>query len=90
MIYKFDQYILDTTRYQLLRLGNPVPIKPLVFDLLEYLLENSDRVVTRDELLENLWKGKVVSDGALGARLKDVRKAVEDSGVQQKGDQDCS
>ena len=84
MIYKFDQYILDTTRYQLLRLGNPVPIKPLVFDLLEYLLENSDRVVTRDELLENLWKGKVVSDGALGARLKDVRKAVEDSGVQQK------
>jgi len=55
-----------------------------VFDLLVYLLENRDRVVTRGELLENLWKGKVVTDSALGARIKDARKAVGDSGDRQE------
>jgi len=84
VIYRFDQYTLDTTRYQLLLNDRPIAVKPLVFDLLVYLVENSDRVVTREELLDNLWQGKVVSDGALGARLKDARKAVEDSGAKQK------
>lgn len=54
-----------------------------MFNLLAYLVENRDRVVTRGELLEKLWKGKVVTDSALGARLKDVRKAVGDNGSRQ-------
>ncbi|UCH38827.1 MAG: alpha/beta hydrolase [Gammaproteobacteria bacterium] len=61
-----------------------MPVEPLVFDLLVYLLEHRDRVVTRDELLDNLWTGKVVTDAALGARLKDARKAVKDSGSRQE------
>jgi TolB-like protein len=54
-----------------------------VFDLLSYLINNRERIVSRDELLDNLWKGKVVSDAALGVCLKDARKAVGDSGDRQ-------
>ncbi len=58
-------------------------VEPLVFDLLVYLIEHKDRVVSREELLDTLWKGKVVTDAALGARLKDARKTVGDSGSKQ-------
>lgn len=84
MIFQFNQITLDTAQYRLCMAGNPVPVEPQVFDLLAYLLENKNRLVTRDELLENLWKGKVVTDSALGARIKDARKAVGDDGKQQK------
>jgi adenylate cyclase len=83
MIYLFEQFSIDTGQYQLSLDGKPVPIEPLAFDLLVYLIENRERVVVRDELLENLWPGKVVSDAALGARLKDARKAVGDNGTRQ-------
>jgi len=84
VIYRFNQCTLDTERYQLSLLDDPVSVEPLVFDLLVYLVENRDRVVTRDELLDKLWEGKVVTDSALGARLKDARKAVQDSGSKQE------
>ena len=84
MIYQFNQITLDTAQYRLSLSGNSVAVEPQVFDLLVYLVEHKDRVVTRGELLENLWKGKVVTDSALGARLKDVRKAVGDSGDKQE------
>ncbi|MDJ0780141.1 MAG: winged helix-turn-helix domain-containing protein [Gammaproteobacteria bacterium] len=83
MNYQFDRYSLDTDRYQLCREGEPVAVEPLVFDLLVYLLQNRGRVVSRDELLNQLWAGKVVTDAALAARLKDARKAVGDSGSRQ-------
>jgi len=83
LIYRFNQCTLDTERYQLSFRDKPVSVEPLVFDLLVYLVGNRDRVVTREELLDNLWEGKVVTDSALGARLKDVRKAVQDSGSKQ-------
>ena len=84
MIYRFNQCTLDTERYQLSLQGKPVSVEPLVFDLLVYLVEHRDRVITREELLDNLWEGKVVTDSALGVRLKDVRKAVQDNGVKQE------
>ena len=83
MIYRFANCTLDTDAYRLSLAGEPVAVEPLVFDLLVYLLEHRNRVVTRDELLDNLWKGKVVTDAALGARLKDARRAVGDSGDRQ-------
>jgi pimeloyl-ACP methyl ester carboxylesterase/DNA-binding winged helix-turn-helix (wHTH) protein len=83
VIYSFDKYTLDTEQYQLCRSAKPVAMEPLVFDLLVYLVEHRDRVVTREELLDNLWKGKIVTDAALGARLKDARRAVQDSGSRQ-------
>lgn len=83
MIFQFNQYRVDTDRFQLFLQGTEFTTEPQVFDLLVYLIENRERVVSRDELLENLWKGKVVTDSALSARLKDVRKAVGDDGTKQ-------
>lgn len=84
MIYRFDNFILDKAQYRLSLDGEPILVEPQVFDLLTYLVERRDRVVTRQELLDNLWKGKVVTDSALGTRLKSVRRAVCDSGDRQQ------
>ena len=84
MIFQFNQISIDTARFQLCLSNDPISVEPQVFDLLLYLIENRERVVTRSELLENLWKGKVVTDSTLGARLKDARKAVGDSGDKQE------
>ena len=83
MVFQFNQFTLDTALYCLFESANRISIEPQVFDLLVYLIENKDRVVTRDEALENLWKGKVVTDSALGARIKQARKAVGDNGDRQ-------
>ena len=83
MIYQFFRNTLDTEQYQLWSGDRQIPVDPLVFDLLVYLIAHRDRVVSRNELLENLWTGKIVTDSALGARLRDARKAVNDSGRKQ-------
>lgn len=84
MLYQFNQFFLDTDQYHLKGGTNNIAIEPQVFDLLVYLIENRDRVVSRDELLETLWKGKVVTEAALNSRLKAVRKAIGDTGRAQK------
>jgi TolB-like protein len=84
MGFQFNQITLDTNQFRLSRAGEQIPVEPQVFDLLVYLIENRERVVTRDELLEKLWQGKVVTDSALGTSLKDARKAVGDSGAKQQ------
>jgi TolB-like protein/Tfp pilus assembly protein PilF len=84
LVFRFNQVTLDTAQYRLCLAGSPISVEPQVFDLLAYLLENRNRVVTRGELLGNLWKDKVVTDSALGARIKDARKAVGDSGDRQE------
>ena len=84
MIYLFEQFTIDTGQYQLSLDGKPIPVEPLVFDILVYLIQNRERVVGRDELLKSLWQGKVVTDSALGIRVKDARKALGDSGDRQE------
>ena len=83
LVFQFNQFTLDTAQYRLCLSGEPISVEPQVFDLLSYLIINRGRIVSRDELLGNLWKGKIVSDAALGVCLKDVRKAVGDSGDRQ-------
>ena len=83
MTFRFNQFELDTKGFRLLHNGDPVAIEPLAFDLIAYLVQHRDRVVGRDELLDQLWSGKVVSDAALAARLKDARKALGDNGRRQ-------
>ena len=83
MVYQSENFSLDTQLYSFERDGNKCSIEPQVFDLLVYLAENCDRVVTRDELLDNLWNGRVVSESALNGRLKMARKAVGDDGRRQ-------
>lgn len=84
MIYYNDNLRVDTKLYRLERDGESVEIEPQVFDLLVYLIEHRDRVVGRAELLDALWRGRVVSDSALSARLKVVRRVVGDSGATQR------
>ena len=83
MIYCFKEYQLDTKTYSLMADGKAVSVEPLAFDLLAYLLRNRNRVVPRTELFEILWKGKIVTDSALAARIKYARKAVDDDGSRQ-------
>jgi TolB-like protein len=83
LIYQFDQVVLDTEQFRLSRSDKLVPVEPQVFDLLVYLITHRNRVVSRDELFDSLWKGKIVTDATLGVRLKDVRKAIGDSGNKQ-------
>ncbi len=83
MIYQSENFSLDTQLFYLERMGERVEVEPRVFDLLTYLIENRNRVVERNELLDELWGGRVVSESALTARLKSARKAVGDTGSAQ-------
>ena len=73
MIYQSDNFSLDTRSYSIERDGTRQAVEPQVFDLLLYLIEHRDRVVTRDELLDNLWSGRIVTESALNGRLKIAR-----------------
>ena len=84
MIYQAEHFSLDTTCYRLIRDGSQHPIEPQVFDLIIYLIDNRDRVVPRDELLDKLWNGRIVSDSAINARIKLARRALGDTGKLQK------
>jgi DNA-binding winged helix-turn-helix (wHTH) protein/pimeloyl-ACP methyl ester carboxylesterase len=79
----FDQYALDTDRRELKRGGELVAMEPQVFDLLVYLVENRDRVVSKDDLIAAVWGGRIVSESTLTSRINAVRKAVGDSGEHQ-------
>lgn len=83
MIFAFSDFRLDTDRQELERNGQPVSIQPQVFDLLVFLIENRDRVVTKDEVINSVWGGRAISDGTLNARLNAARRAVRDSGEAQ-------
>jgi DNA-binding response OmpR family regulator len=77
MIYHFGPYQLDVHRGELRCASRPVVLEPKVFDVLVYLLEHRDRMVTKEELLEHCWAGTFVSEAALTQCLAKVRKAVE-------------
>jgi len=83
MIYAFGQYELDTRVYELRQSGVVRPVEPQVFDVLAYLVQNRDRVVSKGELLEKLWPDRFVSETTLTSRLKEARKAVGDTGEKQ-------
>ena len=80
----FDQCVLDTERRELRRGLAPVPVQPQVFDLLVYLIENRDRVVSKDDLLIAVWNGRIVSESTLISRINAARRAIGDDGDQQR------
>jgi DNA-binding winged helix-turn-helix (wHTH) protein/tetratricopeptide (TPR) repeat protein len=82
--YLVGDFLIDTARYQVSRGGLPVPIEPKVFDLLVYLIRNRDRVLTREELFEQVWEGRAVSDATLSNQVMSARKALGDSGELQQ------
>lgn len=84
MRYFFEDYALDTDRCELRRGSNVVPTAPQVFDLLDYLIRNRGRVVSKDDLVSAIWNGRIVSDVALTTRLNAARSAIGDSGEEQR------
>jgi TolB-like protein len=82
--FSFSDHILDTDRRELRRGSKPVAVEPQVFDLLVYLLMNRERVVSKDDLIAAVWRGRIVSDSTLASRINAARKAIGDSGEQQK------
>lgn len=84
MIFKFDGFELDLARGELRRGPLEVPMEPRAFALLSLLVENHDRLVSREEILDTVWDRRVVTDGAISTAVKSVRKALGDDGVRQK------
>jgi len=82
--FVFDNHTLDTDRRELCRGCEPIAVEPQVFDLLVYLLKHCDRVVSKDDLIASVWSGRIVSDSTLTSRVNAARKAVGDSGENQK------
>jgi TolB-like protein/DNA-binding winged helix-turn-helix (wHTH) protein len=81
--YLFADYTFDADRRELHRGVDAVSITPQVFDLLDYLIRNRDRVVSKDDLISAVWNGRIVSDAALTTRLNAARNAIGDSGEKQ-------
>ncbi|WP_116812138.1 winged helix-turn-helix domain-containing tetratricopeptide repeat protein [Steroidobacter cummioxidans] len=84
MIYAFGAYELDLATVELRAGGTVVDLEPQVFALLALLVENRERVVSRDELIEKVWDGRVVSDAAVASRVKTARQALGDDGKSQQ------
>jgi TolB-like protein len=82
--YLFEEYAFDTDRRELHRGVDVVSIAPQVFDLLDYLIRNRERVVSKDDLINAIWDGRIVSDAALTTRLNVARSAIGDSGDEQR------
>ncbi len=84
MRYLFEDYTFDTERRELHRGTDAVLITPQVFDLLEYLIRNRQRVVSKDDLVSAVWNGRIVSDAALTTRLNAARNAIGDTGEERR------
>ncbi|HSO22871.1 MAG TPA: winged helix-turn-helix domain-containing protein [Chondromyces sp.] len=84
MKYRFAEFELDLTKVELRAGGRVRPLEPQVFALLAFLVEHRERLVSRDELFEKVWDGRIVSDSTLASRVKAARKALGDDGRAQR------
>ncbi|MET0607063.1 MAG: winged helix-turn-helix domain-containing protein [Beijerinckiaceae bacterium] len=84
MTYFFENYELDPARRELRRGPDRLTVEPQVFDLLHYLVENSERIVSKDDLIAGVWDGRIVSDSTLSSRITAVRQAIGDTGESQR------
>jgi DNA-binding winged helix-turn-helix (wHTH) protein/pimeloyl-ACP methyl ester carboxylesterase len=84
LAYQFGGFVLDPGRRELRSGAKVCPVEPQVFDILEFLIRNRDRVVSRDDLLAGVWNGRIVSDSAIAARINAVRQAIGDDGREQR------
>lgn len=83
MIHHFESCELDTEKRELRRNGMQVAVEPQVFALLQYLIENRQRVVSKDEIVTRIWNGRIISDAAIASRIKSARAAIGDDGRTQ-------
>ena len=83
MRYRFGDFELDDERYELRRGGDPVPMEPQVFEVLAHLVRHHDRLVTKEELLDQVWGTRFVSESTLTSRIKLGRRLLGDDGRRQ-------
>jgi TolB-like protein len=81
--FRFACFEIDVARQEFRRAGAVVHIEPQVFDLIVYLVQHRDRIVSKDELIEAIWQGRFVSEAALSSRISAARRALGDSGNDQ-------
>ena len=84
LLYFFDNYTLDPDRRELRSGATVIAMEPQVFDLLVYLIRHREHVVSRDDLIESIWGGRIVSESALSTRINAARSAIGDSGTEQR------
>ncbi|WP_376706188.1 winged helix-turn-helix domain-containing tetratricopeptide repeat protein (plasmid) [Mesorhizobium sp. ISC25] len=84
MPYLFEDFALDGDRRELRRGNDLISVEPQVFDLLQYLIRNRERVVSKDDLVDAVWQGRIVSDATLASRVNAARSALQDNGEQQR------
>jgi TolB-like protein len=84
LLCHFSDLVIDTDRRELRRGNDLIAVEPQVFDLLEFLIRARDRVVSRDELLDVVWRGRTVSDATLSSRVNAARTAIGDNGEAQR------
>src|ERR1700693_912067 len=83
VIFAFAECEIDTERRELRRGGRTAHVEPQVFDVLLHLIKHRDRVVSKDELFQVVWNGRIVSEATLTSRISAARRAIGDSGEQQ-------
>jgi len=83
MIFSFGHYQLNTKKHELLLNGKSIAVEPQVFAVLHVLLANRERVVPKEELMETIWPGRIMTDAALSSRIKSARQAIGDDGKNQ-------
>lgn len=84
MLFQFEDFAVDVPRRELRRAGEIIRVEPQVFDLLVYLVENRDRVVSRDDMIDTVWNGRIVSESTLASRINAARHAICDDGHSQR------
>ena len=84
MKYAFDHFVLDVDARELVGADGPVHLEPKVFDLIAHLVENRERVVTKDELISEIWDGRFISDAAISSAISAARRALGDDGRSQR------
>lgn len=83
-VFRFEDTEVDLARHEVRRNGELVHVEPQVFDVLVYLLERAGELVTKNDLLDNVWGDRFVSEAALSSRIAFARKALDDDGKQQR------
>ena len=84
MRYRVGEHVLDLRKFELRKDGCPVPAEPQVLSLLFHLVENRDRLVSKDELVDAIWGGRAISDSAISSRIKSARQLLDDDGEAQR------
>ena len=80
MDFRFAEFEIDVAQQELRRGDEVIPIEPKVFDLLVHLIQNRDRIVSKDELIDSVWEGRTISETALSSCVSAARRAIGDNG----------